>query len=160
MVYNKENLGSENLAIWAAAWQNQQNECTPSEDSDQPGYLPSLIRAFAIPMKKPWVLSYPLSRQRRLRSDWAHSHFVGFVMSQLICIPSLVVSVCCFLPLASPSAASATISPFLSKSPSIATSPWPWPPVSSSRLRLLRAGILEEEGQGPVLLLPTSANAY
>ena len=43
-------------------------------------------------MKKPWVLSYPLSAQRRLRSDCAdaqadqslrsvHSHFVGFVMS-------------------------------------------------------------------------------
>ena len=43
-------------------------------------------------MKKPWVLSYPLSAQRRFRSDCAdaqadqslrsvHSHFVGFVMS-------------------------------------------------------------------------------
>ena len=29
-------------------------------------------------MKKPWVLSYPLSAQRRLRSDRAD--FVGFVM--------------------------------------------------------------------------------
>ena len=37
------------------------NECTPSEDSDQPGHLPSLIRVFAVRMKKPWVLSYPLS---------------------------------------------------------------------------------------------------
>ena len=45
-------------------------------------------------MKKPWVLSYPLSAQRRLWSDWAdaqadlslrwaHSQFVGFVMSRL-----------------------------------------------------------------------------
>ena len=45
-------------------------------------------------MKKSWVLSYPLSAQRRLRSDWAdaqadlsfrwaHTHFVGFVMSWL-----------------------------------------------------------------------------
>ena len=42
-------------------------------------------------MKKPWGLSYPLSAQRRLWSDWAdaqadlslrrtHTHFVGFVM--------------------------------------------------------------------------------
>ena len=42
-------------------------------------------------MKKAWVLSYPLSAQRRLWLDWAdaqtdlslrwaHSHFVGFVM--------------------------------------------------------------------------------
>ena len=28
--------------------QNQQNECAPSEDSDQPGHLPSLIRVFAV----------------------------------------------------------------------------------------------------------------
>ena len=49
---------------------------------------------FPIRMKKAWVLSYPLSAQRRLWSDWAdaqadlslcwaHSHFVGFVMSWL-----------------------------------------------------------------------------
>ena len=46
---------------------------------------------------KAWVLRYPLSTQRRHWSDWAdaqadlrlcwgHSHFVGFVMSQLICM--------------------------------------------------------------------------
>ena len=63
----------------------------PSEDSDQPGHLPNLIRVFAVCMKKPWVLSYTLSAQRRLWSDWAdaqadlslrwmHSHFVCFVM--------------------------------------------------------------------------------
>ena len=40
--------------------------CAPSEDSDQPGHLPSLIRVFAVRMKKAWVLSYPLSAQRRL----------------------------------------------------------------------------------------------
>ena len=79
------------LAIWAATWQNQQNECTPSEDSDQPGHPPSPNRVFAVRMKKAWVLNYPLSAQRRLWSDWAdlslhcaHSHFVGFVMSRLI----------------------------------------------------------------------------
>ena len=82
---------------WAATWQIQQNECAPSVDSDQPGHPPSLIRFFAVRMKKAWVLSYPLSAQRRLWSDWAdaqaelslrwaHSHFVGFVMSRLICI--------------------------------------------------------------------------
>ena len=49
---------------------------------------------FAARMKKSWVLSYPLSAQRRLWSDWAdaqadpslrwaHTHFVGFVMSWL-----------------------------------------------------------------------------
>ena len=35
--------------------------CAPSEDSGQPGHPPSLIRVFAVPMKKAWVLSYPLS---------------------------------------------------------------------------------------------------
>ena len=54
--------------IWAAAWQNQQNDLWPSEDSDQPGLSlsPSLIRVFAVCRKKPWILSYPLSAHRRL----------------------------------------------------------------------------------------------
>ena len=50
---------------------NQQNTCAPSKDSDQPGHPPSLISVFAVRMKKPWVLTYPLSAQRRLWSDWA-----------------------------------------------------------------------------------------
>ena len=36
------------LYNWALTWQNQQNECAPSEDSDQPGHPPSLIRVFAV----------------------------------------------------------------------------------------------------------------
>ena len=44
--------------------------CAPSKDSDQPGHLLSLIRVFAVCMKKAGVLSYPLSAQRRLWSDW------------------------------------------------------------------------------------------
>ena len=35
--------------------------CAPSEDTDQPGHPPSLIRVFAVRMKKHWVLRYPLS---------------------------------------------------------------------------------------------------
>ena len=50
----------------AISLQNQQSECAPSEDSDQPGHPPSLIWVFAVRMKKAWVLSYPLSVQRRL----------------------------------------------------------------------------------------------
>ena len=61
------------LHVWAVTWQNQQIECAPSTDSDQPGHLPSLIRVFAVGMKKPWVLSYPLSAQRRLWSGWSES---------------------------------------------------------------------------------------
>ena len=89
--------------------------CVPSEDSDQPGHPPSLIRVFAVRMKKAWVLSYPLSAQWRLWSDWADAqadlslrweympfcwfchkaaqmhekhidHFVGFVTRRLICL--------------------------------------------------------------------------
>ena len=45
--------------------------CAPSEDSDQPGYPPSLIRVFAVRMTKAWVLNYPSSAQRRLWSEWA-----------------------------------------------------------------------------------------
>ena len=40
--------------------------CKPSEDSDQPGHPPSLIRVFAVSINKRWGLSYPLSAQRRL----------------------------------------------------------------------------------------------
>ena len=69
--------------------------CAPSEDSEQPGHPPSLISIFAVRIKKAWVLSYPLSAQQRLWSDWAdaqadlglrwaHSHFVGFVTRRLI----------------------------------------------------------------------------
>ena len=54
------------ISIWTTTWQNQQNECAASEDSDQPGHPPSLIRVFYVRMKKAWVLSYPLSAQRRL----------------------------------------------------------------------------------------------
>ena len=32
------------IVTWTASWQNQQNDCEPSEDSDQPGHPPSLIR--------------------------------------------------------------------------------------------------------------------
>ena len=86
---------------WATKWQNQQSDCAPSKDTDQPGHLPSLIRVFAVSMKKPWALSCPLSTQRRLWSDWAdaqadlgirwaHTHFVGFVMSRLKLLYNIV----------------------------------------------------------------------
>ena len=45
--------------------------CAPGEDSDQPGHPPSLIRVFVVCLKKSWVLSCPLSTQRRFWSDWA-----------------------------------------------------------------------------------------
>ena len=44
---------------WAATWQNQQSDCAPTENSDQPGH------------------------QADLSLRWAHTHFVCFVMSRL-----------------------------------------------------------------------------
>ena len=45
-------------------------QCSPSENSDKPGHLPSLI-SLRYPMKKHWALNYLLSAQWRLWSDWA-----------------------------------------------------------------------------------------
>ena len=59
------------IVKWATTWQNQQSDCAPSEDSDQPVHPPSLFRVFAVYMKKTYILSYPFSAQRRLWSDWA-----------------------------------------------------------------------------------------
>ena len=94
-MWTTNNQVSLHINIWAATWQNQQCGCAPSKDSDQPGHPPSLIRVFAVRMKKPRVLSYPLSAQRRHWSDWADAQadlslhwaqtlFVGFVMRWLI----------------------------------------------------------------------------
>ena len=62
----RQNRLSKSTHKWAATRHNQPNECAPSEDSDQPGHLLSLIRVFAVRMKKAWCLNYLLSGQRRL----------------------------------------------------------------------------------------------
>ena len=62
---NEDHIWIQVNMIWATAWQNEQNDCVPSEDSDQPGH-PSLIRVFSVRIQKGWVLSYPFSAQRRL----------------------------------------------------------------------------------------------
>ena len=61
----------ETLLKWAASWQNQQNECAPSEDSDQPGHPPSLIRVFAVHSIGSLGPKVSSCGQRRLWSDWA-----------------------------------------------------------------------------------------
>ena len=79
----------------AASWQNQQCGCAPSEDSDQPGHPPSLIRVFTVRLMGSLGPKLSLCGQRRLWSDWAdaqadqslcwaYNHFVGFVMRQFI----------------------------------------------------------------------------
>ena len=70
----------------------------PNEDSDQPGHPPSLIRVFAVRMKKHCGLSYLLSALQRLWSAWAadaqadlslrwaHKPFCFFVVRRLKCV--------------------------------------------------------------------------
>ena len=47
-VYQMKAKVEEYFMIWATTWENQQNECAPSKDSDQPRHPPSLIRGFAV----------------------------------------------------------------------------------------------------------------
>ena len=57
------------FTIWATSWQNQQNGMCTQWRLNWPGHPASLIRVFAVSMKKAWALSYPLTAQRRLWSD-------------------------------------------------------------------------------------------
>ena len=55
---------------WAASWENQQNDCAPSKDSDQPGYLSS---------RGQWRLwSNWVDAQADLSIRWAQSSFCWF----------------------------------------------------------------------------------
>ena len=94
----------ERVCIWASKWQNQQNHLWAQRWLRSVWASISLIRIFAICMKKYWVLIYQLSGQQRLIrldrcqgcwSDWrmprliwvlaGHTeHFVGFVVLRLI----------------------------------------------------------------------------
>ena len=62
--------------IRAATWQNQQSDCAPSEDADQPGHLPSLIRVLAVRLMGSWGPKLSSCRQRRLWSDWADAQLI------------------------------------------------------------------------------------
>ena len=98
---SRNNLSVLRNKIWATSWQNQQSECAPSLDSDQPGHPPSLIRVFAVRSVGSLGSKLFSCGQRRLWSDWAdaqadlslrwaHNHIVGFVMRQLIYLLRLV----------------------------------------------------------------------
>ena len=71
--------------------------CAPSEDSDQPGHPPSLIRVFAcaqLVAKEPSFLhvdSEDSDQTKRMpRLNWVFAgrtcHYVGFVVRRLICL--------------------------------------------------------------------------
>ena len=70
--------------------------CAPSDDSDQPGHSPSLIRGFAVRMKNlgslptHWAHSEDSDQSGRMRRlIWVFAgrkgHFVGFVVLRLKC---------------------------------------------------------------------------
>ena len=65
--------------IWAVSWQNQQSECAPSKDSDQPGHPPKLSSCRQRRLWSDWA-----DAQADLSLPWAHNHIVGFVMRRLI----------------------------------------------------------------------------
>ena len=77
-------------------WHDKTNKMSvrPAKTQISLGIRP-VWSVFAVRMKKAWVLSYPVSAQRRLWSDWAdaqadpslqwaHTHLVGFAMSWLM----------------------------------------------------------------------------
>ena len=100
---------SDIFLIWATPWQNQQNGMCARQRL-------SLIRVFAVCMKTVWVLSYPLSVQRRLLISlsrcpgiWGNKvwHFMKIVsvgdklleMSEPVFWKKIIknISVCCLL---------------------------------------------------------------
>ena len=54
-------IGASLETIEPARDKTNKMTCAPGDDSYQPGHPPSLIRVFAVRMKKPWVLSCPMS---------------------------------------------------------------------------------------------------
>ena len=106
--------------------------CAPSEDSDQPGHLPSLIRVFTVCLKKHWVLSCQWSALRRFWSDWvdaqadlslrwAHMSFCWFVMRRLIWV-------CQCQPLCLPLQSSSSLTD--RKSYTVVKCLWLWPTLT------------------------------
>ena len=60
----------------------------PAKNQISLGIRPNLIRVFAVRMKKPWTLSYPLSASEDSDQTGRTWHFVGFVMRRRIYIYS------------------------------------------------------------------------
>ena len=83
--------------IWATAWENQQN--APREDSDQSGLRPVWSESA---LYAQWIAKGPrflhadsedwsdwADAQIDLSLRWAHTYFVDFIMSWLICLLEL-----------------------------------------------------------------------
>ena len=75
----------------------KRNDCAPSEDSDQPGHPPSLIRVFAVRMKKAWMPiwnsqncnMFPLA----FDAGWLQGHWWGFISRNYVVWPTFLMNV-------------------------------------------------------------------
>ena len=74
------------LIIWAATWQNQQNECAPSEDSDQTGRCAQWVAKDPSFLHADSEDSDQTGRMPRLIWVYAGRTLCWFCMSRLICI--------------------------------------------------------------------------
>ena len=70
--------------------QNQQSECAPSENSDQPVRSMGSQGPKLSSRAQQRLVSDLADAQAYLSLRWAHTHFVGFVMSWLMCLWWLV----------------------------------------------------------------------
>ena len=61
----------EEEAFWATSWQTHKMTFVPSEDSDQPGHPPSLIRVFTVRSMGSLGPNFASGGQSWLWSDWA-----------------------------------------------------------------------------------------
>ena len=95
IMYNACGYGLTSIARQNEPRHNKtnKNECAPSEDSDQPGHPPSLIRPVwsESSLCAQWVAKDPsflhaYSEDSDLSLRLAHTDFVGFVMSRLKCV--------------------------------------------------------------------------
>ena len=77
-----------------AYYKTNKMTCAVSEDTDQPGHPPGLVRVFPVHMKKPWVLSFPLSAQIRLHihAGWTESSLGKHVILLVLSCFSWIIS--------------------------------------------------------------------
>ena len=75
---------------WATSWQNQQNVMCAQQRLRSAWASAQSDESLRCPHEEAWVLSYQLSIQRRLWTDWpdaqsslGHSNFVGFFVRRL-----------------------------------------------------------------------------
>ena len=68
-------------------WHDKTNQLAraPSEDSDQPGHLPSLTWVFTVRIKKAWVLSWPLNAQQNSEQTGLMPRLTWVFVSRTCC---------------------------------------------------------------------------